>query len=432
MSASSLKNLYKLTTIILSIGLLGSVYLYTDTKTSLNRALESNTETQLEITQLITSYEKLSEDMQALSDSNAELETRIAELELEQDTNVSEPTIIEEDTNIVLSLDVHGEVRNIILLIGDGMGPGQLTAAEIENGDDQLALMGLPYMSMVSTNSYSYYVTDSAASATALATGFKTKNGVISIGPNGETLISVVEVAEENELSTGIVSNTRVTHATPAAFMSHVNNRNQESLIAEQVLSSGVDVILGGGSSYFASLDPQGAGYTVVETIGELMDIESGKVLGLFSLDYMSYEHERDPDIEPSLAEMTRKSIELLSSDPEGFFLMIEGGRIDHASHDNDFETTISEVCAFDLAVLEALEFASMRNDTLVIVTADHETGGLLITGGYLGGTPSYSWISDDHTGSMVPVFAYGPMAEAILGFTDNTDIGIFLINLFD
>lgn len=432
MSTSRPKSLYQITTIILSIGLLGSIYLYTDTKTSLNQALEANTETQLEITQLTTSYEKLSEDMQELSDSNAELETRIAELELEQETPISEPPIIEEDPDIVLRLDVHGEIQNIILLIGDGMGPGQLTAAEIENGEDTLALMGLPYMSMVSTDSYSYYVTDSAASATALATGFKTKNGVISIGPNGETLTSVVEVAEENHLSTGIVSNTRVTHATPAAFMSHVNSRNQESLIAEQVLSSGVDVVLSGGSSYFDSLDPIGAGYTVVETSGELMGTESGMVLGLFATGYMSYEHDRDPEVEPSLAEMTRKSIQLLSSDPEGFFLMVEGGRIDHASHDNDFDTTMSEVYAFDLAVLEALEFASERNDTLVIVTADHETGGLLITGGYPGGEPRYSWISDDHTGSMVPVLAYGPRAEAVLGFTDNTDIGSFLVNLFE
>ena len=162
------------------------------------------------------------------------------------------------------------------------------------------------------------------------------------------------------------------------------------------------------------------------------MDTESGMVLGLFTTGYMSYELDRNQMTEPSLAEMTKKSIELLSVDPDGFFLMIEGGRIDHASHDNNVDYTLSEVYSFDLAVLEALEFASGRNDTLVIVTADHETGGLMVTGGYPGGEPRYSWISDDHTGSMVPVFAYGPRAETILGFTDNTDIGIFLINLFD
>jgi len=430
MSTSSPKNLYQLTTIILILGLIGTTYLYIDTKSSLNTALEANSETQLELSHLTESYDQLSEELQALIDSNTELEARISELELENKT--SEPTVVVETPEVILSIDVEGEVRNIILLIGDGMGPGQLTAAEIENGEDILAILKLPYMSMVSTESYSNYVTDSTASATALATGYKTRNGVISLGPSGETLTTVVEVAEEHDLSTGIVSNTRVSHATPAAFLSHVNSRNQESLIAEQVLSSGVDVVLGGGSLYFSSLDPSGAGYTVVETSGELMDTESGMILGLFATGYMSYEHDRDPEVEPSLAEMTRKSIQLLSSDPEGFFLMVEGGRIDHASHDNDFDTTMSEVYAFDLAVLEALEFASGRNDTLVIVTADHETGGLLITGRYPGGEPRYNWISDDHTGSMVPVLAYGPKAEAVLGFTDNTDIGSFLVNLFN
>ena len=259
----STKNLYQITTIILILGLIGATYLYIDTKSSLNTALETNSETQLELSRLTESYDQISEELQALIYFNAGMENRIAELELENKTR--EPTVVVESSEVLLSIDVDGEVRNIILLIGDGLGPGQLTAAEIENGEDTLAIMGLPFMSMVATDSYSNYVTDSAASATALATGFKTRKGIISLGPGGETLTTVVELAEENDLSTGIVSNTRVTHATPAAFMSHVNSRNQESLIAEQVLSSGVDVVLGGGSSYFTSLDSSGAGYNVVE-----------------------------------------------------------------------------------------------------------------------------------------------------------------------
>ena len=324
------------------------------------------------------------------------------------------------------------EVRNVILLIGDGMGPGQLTAAEIMNGNDSLAILSLPYMSMVSTHSASNYVTDSAASATALATGYKTNNLAISMSPEGENLITVVEVAEALGMSTGVVTNTRVTHATPACFMAHISNRNMEYEIAGQILETEVDVILGGGSSYFTSLNPIGAGYTIVETSEELMNLESGKILGLFTTSYMSYESERDPEIEPSLAEMTEKSIELLSSDPDGFFLMIEGGRLDFASHDNDFEGTMNEVYAFDLAVKEALMFADKRKDTLVIVTADHETGGLLITGGYSSSSIRYEWIGTGHTGSMVPVLAYGPRAEAVLGFSDNTDVGSFLLSVFE
>ena len=407
--------------VVLLIGLTGSFYLYLGERNDLTRAIQENSETQLQLSQLSNNYSQLSEQIQSMSYSNAELENRIIELE-------STPPV---ETEIILDISGEGEVRNVILLIGDGMGLGQLTAAEIVNGNDSLAILSLPYMSMVTTYSTSNYVTDSAASATALATGYKTNNGAISMSPEGENLITVVEVAETLGLSTGVVTNTRVTHATPACFMAHMSNRDLEYEIAGQILESEVDVILGGGSLYFTSLNPIGAGYTIVETSEELMNIESGKVLGLFTTSYMSYESERDPGIEPSLAEMTEKSIELLSSDPDGFFLMIEGGRIDHSSHDNDFEGTISEVYAFDLAVKEALMFAAGRNDTLVIVTADHETGGLLITGGYSSSSIRYEWIGTDHTGSMVPVLAYGPRAEDVLCFSDNTDVGSFLLSVF-
>ncbi len=408
--------------VVLIIGLAGSFYLYLGARDDLTRAIQENSETQLQLSQLSNNYSQLSEQVQSLSDSNAELENRNSELE-------STPPV---EIEIILDISGEGEVRNVILLIGDGMGLGQLTAAEIVNGNDSLAILSLPYMSMVTTYSASNYVTDSAASATALATGYKTNNRAISMSPEGENLITVVEVAETLGMSTGVVTNTRVTHATPASFMAHISNRDMEYEIAGQILETEVDVILGGGSSYFTSLNPVGAGYTIVETSEELMNLESGKILGLFTTSYMSYESERDPDIEPSLAEMTEKSIELLSSDPDGFFLMIEGGRIDHASHDNDFEGTMSEVYAFDLAVKEALMFAARRNDTLVIVTADHETGGLLITGGYSSSSIRYEWIGTDHTGSMVPVLAYGPRAEAVLGFSDNTDVGSFLLSVFE
>ncbi len=248
---------------------------------------------------------------------------------------------------------------------------------------------------------------------------------------SGEILTTVVEATEEQGASTGVVSNTRVTHATPACFMAHVSSRGLEPDIALQILETDVDVVLGGGRSYFDSLSPEAAGFTVVETTKELMGFDSGRVLGLFAEGYMSYEPYRDPLVEPSLAEMTEKSIELLEGDPDGFFLMVEGGRIDHASHDNNYEAMLSEVYAFDEAVLYALEYAATRNDTLVVVTADHETGGLMIVGGYDYTGVSYSWVSDDHTGNLVPVYGYGARAEEVMAFTDNTDIGSFLIELF-
>ncbi|MFH1179356.1 MAG: alkaline phosphatase [Candidatus Bathyarchaeota archaeon] len=413
----------------LVIGIAGSLYLYNETRADLRVTLLDSEQTSAELLSLTESFEAVSAQIEALSQSNSQLEARIAELETEPDV----PPVIVEKPDIVLDVTAGGDVRNVILLIGDGMGVGQLTAAEAVNGDEGLVMRSLPYKSLVTTYSVSGYVTDSAASATALATGYKTSNGAISMSSTGEVFTTVVEFAEALGMSTGVVTNTRVTHATPACFMAHVSNRGSETTIAQQVLASGVDVILGGGSTYFSSLDPARAGYTVVATTSELMNVDSDMVLGLFNADYMSYDSLRDPLVEPSVAEMTRKSIELLSGDPDGFFLMVEGGRIDHASHDNNFDLTMGETFAFDAAVLEALKYASGRNDTLVVVTADHETGGLLIIGGYTtSGTPQYKWIGDDHTGSMVPVYAYGPMAEMVIGFSDNTDIGRFLISVIE
>jgi len=423
MNQGQLNRVLPIITLVLVLGLAGSLYMYNSTRTDLKDALLISEQTSAELLSLTESYEDVSAQIEALSQSNSALESRITELE----------TQAVDKLDIVLDINDVGDVKNIILLIGDGMGMGQLTAAELMNGDDDLVIRILPYKSLVTTYPLSAYVTDSAAAATALATGYKTVNGAISMLPNGTILTTVLEVAEEQGMSTGIVTTTRVTHATPACFMAHISSRNTEYNIAQQVLESGVDVVLGGGAAFFSGLDPAAAGYTIVDTTSELMSFGTGKVLGLFNgnNDYMSYDSERNPELEPSIAEMTHKSIELLSGDPDGFFLMVEGGQIDFASHDNDFNNTLSETYAFDDAVLEALEYASTRNDTLVIVTADHETGGLLLLGGYEpGDTPQYKWVSGSHTESMVPVYAYGPMAEQVMSFMDNTDIGKFMLSL--
>lgn len=419
MNRGRLNRFFPILTLVLILGLAVTFYIYNDTRTDLKDAQLYSEQISAELLSLTESYEDVSTQIEVLSRSNSALEVRISELEAKPD--------------IVLDIDDVGDVKNIILLIGDGMGMGQLMAAELMNGDDDLVIRSLPYKSLVTSYPLSAYVTDSAAAATALATGYKTVNGAISMLPNGTILTTVLEVAEAQGMSTGVVTTTRVTHATPASFMAHISSRNSEYDIARQVLDSGVDVVLGGGSNFFSGLDPSAAGYTVVDTTSELMGFGTGKLLGLFNgfNDYMSYNDDRDPELEPSIAEMTRKSIELLSGDPDGFFLMVEGGQIDGASHDNDFDNTLSETYAFDDAVLEALEFASMRDDTLVIVTADHETGGLLLIGGYEpGDAPQYKWASGSHTESMVPVYAFGPGAVKVMSFMDNTDIGRFLIGL--
>ncbi len=427
---------------VLIVALAGSLFMYSGARSALSEALLETGDLMDELVAIVEGYEEalgiadelldaneaLDTSIEALDAANSELEARVQELEA-----VEPIVVVVAGPEIVLDISGEGVVRNVILMIGDGMGVGQLTAAEIENGDDSLVITSLPYMSMVSTHSSSGYVTDSAAAATAIATGFKVRNGVISLDADWQELRTVVEAAEELGFSTGLITNTRVTHATPASFMAHVSSRDNEAEIARQALDSGVDVLLGGGSFYFNRLSPEDAGYMVVESTEELLAATSGKVLGLFSTGYMSYESVRDPEKEPSLAEMTAKAIELLGSDPDGFFLMVEGGRIDHASHDNDYENAITETLSFDASVLVAINYASTRNDTLVIVTSDHETGGLSVLGGTeSSGVVEYGWIDDYHTGNMVPVYAFGPRAVEVIAFSDNTDIGEFLFSVIE
>lgn len=418
--------------VLLVICIAGSLYMYTDAvgkvqeveATALNLSgVVSGL--QVELDKVTTQVDELVEENNELANEKTGLEGQLEEIEAE----IAE--LVEPKPDIVIDVLDDGEVRNVILFIGDGMGVGQLTAAEVMNGEDDLTITNLPYMTFVTTYSSSNYVTDSAASATALATGFKTRNAMIGLSPDGDELYNVIEDAESVGKATGVVSTARVTHATPASFFAHVNSRDKEAVIAEQLLLSTVDVALGGGVEYFTGLTPEDYGFTVVTTQVELEE-STGRILGLFSDGYMSYDDVREINGEPSLTDMTAKSIDLLSSDPEGFFLMVEGGRIDHASHANDFDNTVSETLAFDEAVLYALDFASSRNDTLILVTADHETGGLSITGGYPSSGLIYEWVSDDHIGSMVPLYGYGPKASQIIAFNDNTDIGEFLLKVIE
>ena len=285
--------------------------------------------------------------------------------------------------------------KNVILMIPDGFGPASATLArdylrEYE-GVTELALDSLQTGS-VRTFSTSSRVTDSAAGATAYATGHKTYNGAIAVDSTKQPLGTILQAAERRGLATGLVATSRVTHATPASFAAHVPNRWMENRIAVQQLASGADVILGGGKRHFLPSSADGsrrkddrnlmeeasaAGYQVVEDRAGLTAIDRGPVLGLFGMSHMSYEIDRDAAEQPSLAEMTAKAIDLVSQDEDGYFLMIEGSRIDHAGHGNDAAAHLYDILAYDEAVAVALGRARADGNTLVLSVSDHETGGL-------------------------------------------------------
>ncbi len=297
--------------------------------------------------------------------------------------------------------------QNLIVLIGDGMGPAQVTAARnylmYNKNVDHLTLDSI-YVGQATTYAdrgedggavVSGVVTDSASAGTAFATGHKTYNAAISVSNEdvSKPFASVIEAATAAGKATGLVTTARITHATPAVYGSHVRSRDNENAIASQYLDSGIDVLLGGGSANFLSKDEKGKrsdksiigdfedkGYEYVTNRAELMGFgDSDKVLGLFGGSHVAYVPDRTAET-PSLAEMTDAALNILSKDEKGFAVMIEGGRIDHASHANDFPSTVQEVLDFDAAVKVALEFAKADGNTSIVITADHETGGLSLS----------------------------------------------------
>ena len=328
------------------------------------------------------------------------------------------------------------KAKNVILLIGDGMSLSTIAAARIRatGTTGKLHMDRMPIAGFVRTNSADGLVTDSAAASTAMATGSKTNNGMLSLSPDGRRLTTVLELCRERKLATGLVATSSVTHATPAGFASHVARRADEPAVADQLLQNRVNVLLGGGLAFFIPSDRAGskrkdglnlveqakaAGYFFVDNQSDLLKANQPFLLGLFSPEGML-----GAAPEPSLVEMAGQAIEILARDRDGFFVMIEGSQIDWANHENDLERSIRQTLWFDLAIQKALDFAVQDKKTLVIVTADHETGGMVIAGGKLDGSGlTVKWAGKEHNGGTVPLFAYGPGAEKLSGFHENTDI---------
>jgi alkaline phosphatase len=328
------------------------------------------------------------------------------------------------------------ERRIVIVMIGDGMGPGQLAAAGhyASGSAGSLFLETLPAKGQLLTASLSG-ITDSAAAATTMATGYATTNGAIGVDRRGQPRETLVEAAHRLGLSAGVVTTSSLPHATPGAFTAHHPSRHDYVDIADdQALEVQPDVMFGGGWQFFAPAGDdsvrddagliaplQAAGYQIVRTGAELAAIAptpDARVVGLFAPEHLTYVVDRAPDTtEPTLTDMTLRALAQLDTDPDGFFLMIEGARIDMASHGNDTLRAITETVAFDDTVRAVSEWASGRTDVTLIVTADHECGGLEVITPYgPGQVPDVAWRWGNHTNARIDVHGSGPGTEVLDG----------------
>ena len=318
------------------------------------------------------------------------------------------------------------QVKNVIYMIGDGMGLTQVTAAMLAK-ESPLALQDATYVGLQRTHSASSEVTDSAASGTALATGKKTYNGAIGMDENKQPVESVLTKSKKAGLATGVIATYSVTNATPASFVAHNESRGNEFEIAEDYLDSDIDVFIGGGVKFFEkredgrnlSEELKAKGYTIGHSMDEVKNVTSGRLGALLADNAM-------PTIKQGrgnmLPEATAQALTILSNNSsKGFFLMVEGSQIDGGGHDNNPEKVVLELLDFDAAVKVAFEYADQHPGTLVVVTADHETGGLTLPEKDKKAVPEFS--TKGHTGTMVPVYAYGTGASAFTGIMDNTDI---------
>ena len=309
--------------------------------------------------------------------------------------------------------------ENVIFLFGDGMGFGQLMIARLRSGSP-LAIETMPVTGLVHTAPAGGLVTDSAAGATALATGKKTKNGMCGVTPDGRRVPSILEEMRDAGAGIGFVSTGHLVGATAAGFLAHVSSRENKKEISRQLLASSADVLAGGGE-YFDVAEAARRGSKIIHG-ADLLSVERPPVIAfLEGLDGSLPRERRSSGI--SLADAVKKAVTLLRTSHSRYFLFVEEDGIDSAGHDHDLARTAAQVAVLDEAVAAALEIVRGDGNTLALVTADHETGGLQLTAGTTAKDAIFKWSTDDHTGGPVPIFASGPGAEAFAGVLDNTAV---------
>jgi alkaline phosphatase len=354
---------------------------------------------------------------------------------------------------IVISCSDANSPTRVILFIADGAGVAFWTAASLAS--ESLAIEEFPVVGLVDTQSADSTITDSGAAATAFASGIRTLNNVVGVDVDSNTVPTVLEIAQQQGMATGLVVTATITHATPAAFAAHVPYRYMDFEIARQLSEADVDVMLGGGHRYFDTatrgdssdgadlLSAMAEEYQVLLTPEEFHAVNTdsaSKVIGLFASRHMTDAFSRAP----TLPEMTTKAVEILDKDPDGFFLMVEGSQPDWRGEDNStLDSVTAEMLDLDRAIRIAVDYQQTHPSTLIVVVSDHEAGGLALQHALPGdpdyvevppGDPSGRWplvaryTTAVHTATMVPLFASGPGAERFGGIKDNWEIGVLLM----
>lgn len=320
-----------------------------------------------------------------------------------------------------------GKVKNVILMIGDGMSLMHIEAAWTCNRG-HLWLENAQYTGISKTPASNRLITDSGSGGTSLATGYKTRYHAVGVDSTGRPLESLNVMAHKAGKANGIAVTCRLWDATPCDFVAHNLDRNKEQDLILDYLNAPLDYVFGGGAKYFEHRDDgrnifselEKKGYRVARTLDELWRCKSGKIYAVpYPVDTPVPAERGD-----LLAKASLKGIDLLNQNKNGFFMMIEGSQLDDYGHFNQLDMLMQETLDFDQTIGAVMKWAAADGQTLVVVTADHQTGGPTVLGGdYHTGTVQVNFSTRDHSGTMVPVYAFGPGSENFTGFMDNTEI---------
>lgn len=341
------------------------------------------------------------------------------------------------NTTISYDLDEKGKEfqdypTNIILLIGDGMGLTQISAAMYSN-NNRLALAKFPVIGFHKSHAANELITDSAAGGTAIACGIKTNNGNIGTDENGLPTLSILEELDSMKFSTGMIVTSTIVHATPAAFAAHRARREMYEEIALDYLDANVDLLIGGGRQYFQNREMddrdlvnefENKGYVVMDQLYTTMN----KIKWPLDKNLLYFTADKQPLTVSGgrnyLSFAVRQGVQYLEQKSnKGFFLLVEGSQIDWMNHANDGRGVVMETLDFDRAIWEAIQYANRNGNTLVLVTADHESGGMSIEADSKMNKLKYGFTTNGHTAAMIPVFAYGPGSNLFRGIYENTSI---------